>query len=1165
MNEMYNPQFGPQLVQGRKRETPYQSRAGIPVTDDALLAFLSKVAEVEQKSQYDSEQIRQQSTRLLLEWVDMSYLRMAAEAGQSVDEEQIRDFFERAKAQGIKVEDPRRYVEEGKSILDTSGKAVISRENQEVVLRVFQEVFGIEKQKPETREAVTFEQIDQFFEHFQKEGGYNIDTFLYLLQRSFLEQHLNDHERLRYIDYIYKKIDSLALESKIPIQGLLEDVGQYKTRDDKRYYPRAGEIVDLRSNELIMKFNLRAVAGLALFKSDGDEFYRYMEKTMQESGIDPSHLSRIQLINLCLPFLVVDQGSGTRRYIDFKIEGAVADSFRDGVGVADYERFFQLPFIKAILEKEEPVDASTIKELSQHLEAQLNKVLFDFSDNSDDNLFNDTLLSLVFGRQIRTALLTIPEKGVGEGEYGDLYEFISRYYPSGIQKEAILREVNKGYLRSTKVPFVEKVEYLVKFFDQVGPEGMLVVAEEIQDLARYRFFRSRIEGKLEEYMQGSTQAAKVAAVDLLTGVVGEHFRWLLASARLDDKARREKSTSLAATWFDRLFSRFGNRQIPYDREAGKFIVEGKKRREVFRTIADTFAFLKGLSPSQRFAVAHKALTEELGALSSLHAREELAKTLVGALGLKSGFVASALATLCKKGEAKLLGFPVSRMLSPLLFRGLDVSAVDKRELFGEWISTEEDKSVHLDRVLPRKDILRIMRSRTRDVTIFGNAYRKQPNSPAGRLAGESDQQYSLSLQRLEALFAEEEQPANRAEDGRLDTALEAVVRGVEASGAVGVRSLQLATQLHRFSEKVERRLSEAFDSNPGLNKLFFWENLLRVARENGEAGAFLEKIRLDGYLGGGSLYTVYAATIGVHGVPREVVVKMLNPNAAAFVKESSDLARDVLETVAQQGRSTRRYAQLGLMLADLSRQWCIKDINDPTFAEDDDRFKSTIDKFNDEAGTDFFAPQRVLTSHRVKVEDRVQGMTLNKLLKEEAVSQKEKREALERVARFFTFQLREPLVDEEGRKQYLVHSDPHVGNYVVDLSGETPRIGVIDRSMYIKLAQEDVDVLKLLLQPGNETRFLNAFVGRVLDVNKVRNRQQRSRIWISTWSGIARELGRQFVGRRGTDNFSILRVALGQLVNQKMEVPLELRLMIRNVGALKALMGRHGLKLEDYV
>lgn len=505
------------------------------------------------------------------------------------------------------------------------------------------------------------------------------------------------------------------------------------------------------------------------------------------------------------------------------------------------------------------------------------------------------------------------------------------------------------------------------------------------------------------------------------------------------------------------------------------------------------------------------------------------------------------------------------MAAPLLFRALDVNKVHVGKLTAVSYGVSYGDTQHK---VPSNIARRIVRSPTRDIVTFGKGKVDDPTSSIARLVHDSDSSFTFVNQELERQLKDTvKAPETKPESSKVSQATEAVIRGVEASGALGVRSLQLARQLYRFSPEVDARLAQTFDANSGMNKLIFWHNLQKLAQNEGNgAASFINEdlVSIDQFLGGGSLYTTFAAKVEVGGETHDVVVKMLNPNPKRFIKDSYKTAEDTLDAVSD-GYSIRNsdLARLGRVFVDLSQEWCLADIGDMDFETDDDDFRVTVQKFNRQRGTNtFHVPKRFLTSDKVKCEERAEGKTLNKVLADESVDASLKTELVRDVMDIFAFQLESPArVGADGTETYVVHSDPHIGNYVVNLDGEKPSIGVIDRSMYLKLTPDQAAIFRNLLQTGDYRAFMNPFMDEILNHNKIRDLETRS----LKQGKVMAALKREYIGQKGkalltggqVDNLAVLRKFMSELEAVQLNVPLEMRLMIRNVEAFRQLKKRY--------
>ncbi|MBI2012289.1 M48 family metalloprotease [Candidatus Daviesbacteria bacterium] len=1151
----------------------------ILTTDDSLLEILAKITSVQSKKPLLNN-LGSGPTKVLTRYINLTHLLMAREAEQEVDEDQIRDLFTQAKEMGITMDESYlrySYVDGPKKGEQVDKTRQLYIKNQETVKRVIYEVYGFTIPIEEARE-VNFGTVDAIFEDFNNptldssQRGRALDTFLYKLGQYFYSENISNGERLKYLRYIDSHIERLTITTRIPILQALDDLRPFAFEKIYTETP----VDDPELNNRLFKFNLKSFFALSLISEDSDQFFDYLKNIMEQSGIDLKKLSRWQLINLCHGYLIGEPNASSM-YGLYGIDRLDWKQF-EWVKIRDFERFSSLPFIREILSREAVLSVGSFEELNQYAQEMLRRSHFRFmgfgGDNKYYDFFSDSLHSIFLGQDIRLAVTNLVQRGLREEDLSHLYGFIDNYYPKGISRDSLLREINKLYLNSAQVSIQEKTEYLIKYFDQVGLEGMVIVASQIEDLETYKQFRGRLKSRIEEYLRGAGIVTTVAATDYASSFFSGWFGNLFETARADIKTKVETSTSFARGWLEHYFNPDRKWGVSYDPSIGKFTL-GEGGRAIFETVADNFTLLRNLSPLKRFSVAHKALTDQHGAFANPENRKTLAEILVSSLGLKPGFVSSALTIACQEADAKMITFPVASMLAPLLFRAYDVNSVIFSQLaevkFYNYDQALQDyKYTQLTELLPASDFQRVLISDTRAVTFFGSEYRYRPNSVIAQLAQESDRQYYKFTDQLKTLLnlGQEEKVENGARERTIDPKVEAIIKGVESAGAVGSRALQLTAQLLHTSPAIAQRLSESFDSRPGLNKLLFWENLYQLAEKDPEVREFLADVRVGEYLGGGSLYTTYAATKGALGEEEEIVLKMLNPNAEAFIESSAAIARDTLGKVASRNRGgIRQYARTGILLVNLAEEWCSADIKDPTFIEDDDKFKEVIASFNRSLGGEIvYSPDRVFNSYRLKSEKRAHVQTVNKFLNDPSVNFDQKKELVAMLGQFFVHQLKaDSFTDEQGRENVLVLSDPHVGNSIVEIINEKFRLAIIDRHMYLKLSVEDLEVLKPLITGGNYNDFIYSFLGRVMDLNsdKVKSKFDKTKITGKIIGIVAKEYAFQRV-RGSVDRFSLMRTILEQLANEGLDVPLRLRLMIRNIGAFKELMQKYDLKLEDY-
>lgn len=1141
---------------------------GVPVNEQILLDALEKISKLKSGNWGKYDPRTERISYLLGRYISLAFLKKEhtliegkLTEEEIVDFDRIRTFIEEVKRRNI-------------SFTPVTFKSKFrwgSQDTNKKVINILQEVFNINLEQEEFN---PYKYIDTFMEISTDKSRSlapgMLSNFLETFRKYLDNNRVDDKKRQEFISYIDQKIERFNLTSVVNLYRYLEEPVAGGNIDN----PKGPEEVEL--NKRLVRFNLRLIMALNIYNQDGEEFYASLEKAFNELNLNPGDLSQTALINLCQPLFAAQEGGRTLWYALHPTWLSSNSNFIFGSSytqIKDYDRFTKLPFIQTIIDKGTEFNFQNFAELNQGIKDLLTKLHFEQFEKSDQirsyELFDDKLLNLILGKAFLENTNRLLQKGVSEEEYPQVYEFIDNFYPNGTKKDEILRQLNKHYLNSPIVSINDKTSYLLRFFEQVGPEGMVIVADQIQDIETYRRFRNRIERKFQEYLDGAGIVTKIAAADVITSNLTKNFKDLIETCKSEDLDQKDISTKMAMYWFHYALSYRGGDRVEYDSGQAKFIL-GTLTRESFRSLTDIFSNAKNLSSLQRFAMAHKALTDVGGALTSNENRSVLADTLISSLRLKKGFIASVLKAACLEGDPKFISFPAANLLSSLLFRAFNINSVDIRKVADLEIEDRTFTKKKIKEIIPEDDLKRVLGSDTRDISVFGSQYKDSPQSLATQLTQESNQLYFEITSHLDRALGISIGNVggieNEASKSEIDPAIEAVIKGLEATGALGIRSLQLASQFQRFSPAVERRLAESFDSNPGLNKLLFWENLNKLAGENPEIEGFVKRISLKAYLGGGSLQTTYSATYtDENGAQKEVIVKMKNPNVEAFIRQAYTISHNVLEVVSQDRSvsGARDYARVGMLLTDLAQNWCLDDINDKTFEADDDLFRQTVTRFNQSNGREqFYAPERVFTTSKVKSEELAPGRTVNQVLNDSNVDPQIKKRVVESLSRFFVYQLKKGVFhnNEEGKQVRLVHSDPHVGNYIVDPEDPKLKVGVIDRSLYLKMEDGDISVLDKLATASNSNDFVWSFVNRVMDLNKVRG-IERLKVQGRVIGNIAKEFAYQFA-HGGVNKTLLLRSILGELSKEGMDVPLNLRLMIRNIGAFQELGRRYGVDFE---
>lgn len=892
----------------------------------------------------------------------------------------------------------------------------------------------------------------------------------------------------------------------------LEDLIQEYGLDRESLYAEAtrkGEI-DRTSEEI--EFVANTIA------SSEDKLFSFVEHIMQATKADVRALDQYQLLAICHPL--------------FKLANAEGRGVFEKEKINDFDRFYQLRLIQEIVGRIESVHFENIQDLNKYVKEAKNKygqrpIYAKFS------LYEDDVYSVLLAKPVRDELQRLTEPGsLNRQDYPALVELLNENFPYSPQRRELIKSLQTAYINDPEVAIQDKMDFYFKEYKLLGFEGAILVAEQITDIPTYRAFKQRLDQLAIEYVSGEESLDGVATTDIASSILTQKADLLIKTASGSDQVAREVSTDLAIEWVRTYLGEHEYRKndIQYDKKSGKFILT-EAGRSAFATFNDTIDYFKNLPDSQKLAIALKAMSDQDGLLVSEEGRDLLERMLVDGLGLKDEFFRSALSSAIKKGDAKVVGLPVAQMLIPFMFRALDTKAVDLRRVRNVEFRERENGDFVYKKVRNKdfaEDLPTILDSNTRDIRYFGFRYHHQPDSVIGRQAQESGSVYFETLDNLKTQVVSQPEITKATENGGLPPATEAMIKAGETS-PVFVRGMQMAVQLINFEPAVRERLSQTQDSMKGMEKLRFWDNLLSKANGDSELARFLEQdlISLDSYLGGGSLFTTYGATVrSEDGTPKKVVIKMLNPNAEEFIRLSYTFSSTVLGEVEQNTRGkTRQNARLAESLLDLSNTWCIRDINDSTYAERDDAFRLIVQSYNEKGGRTLIeAPERQYTSKKVKVEDQYSGTTLNKFLARPDISEESKQAVVNNLLGFFDHQFDfSPTTTPDGRKIFIFHSDPHAGNYMIDPDSPDQKLGAIDRSMYLALEEKDVEMFKLL-KSGNSAQFINGFIGRCLEVSGIEGAEV-TRIRYGVLNQLGGELVRQRLGGR-TDTAAYLQIIM---------------------------------------
>lgn len=1102
---------------------PVDIKYNIPLTEDTLIQTLSIINGFPYSTFSDYDKKPKMIAEVLGRYVDKVYRGKEYKKENKQDEEKVHAFLVKVKKAGIDI--------------DLKGADIPCYKT------TFQEIFP---QTPDVKVETLTELMDFFVESYTKSEDPQkkelFEGFVKKFNNEVEEQKLDNRKVLSLLRHLSDNIDASDFDADYSLLSFLDNY-------DGLQKPKGPED---NLNDRILKYNLKTCIALGVFKSDSNEFYTFIEDAFEKSGIDPATLTRNQLINLSIPLLAPDKSLFAQRQKAQKLTAQFFGfNYLSSTDITNFSRLEKYPLIERLLKITDSANITTLEELNEYLKTFSKGLRYSYQE-----VFSENPMSVLMGIRARQALAEILKSGINRSEFSSLYSVVETIFPPGPDKTEILREINRQYILSPDIPLRQKIDHFKRNADQLGIEGVLLVADQITTMDDYLYFRSEVKGKIEDYLSGkSDKTSEIALADRASAEVVKDFKLLLDTTKEDLNSKRISNGKLAEIWSKTInaANKYSHGEIEYDPKTGKIAFESKARGR-FKTLSDLIRVFKGLSPIQRFAISQKALLDQGGALTTPENRQLLGTTLVNALNPHTRFIAEALRLAATDAPADFISIPASQMLSGLLFRGFDVNFAAPAGVKIEGI--------------PRIKTIPLIRSTTREATIFGPQYIKNPKSRFAQLARESDMQFQEISRKIREQLGINS-TSRKESKGDVDSSTEAIIKGVEMTGALGVRSLQLARQLHRFPEAVDKRLSQAFDARPGLSKLLFWENLLKMSQNGNGVKAFTDRlVTLDGYLGGGSLYTTFAGTVkNTDGTTSQVAVKMLNPNQEMFIQQPYKIVGDILSKISADGNAEdSQYARMAQAFLDMSNEWCLKDIGDPTFEKDDDAFRTSIASYNSALGSDvFYAPERTFNSYKVKSEDLAKGQTLNKVLNDPSVPPSQKQALVQLVSSFFEFQTKMPLKDPEGNEYYLVHSDPHIGNFMVDLSSGQPKIGIIDRNMYLRMEKADVDLFRPLMEGKSYGSMLEPMVERLLDINKITGEADRRSIKnrilhgvrgefvIQTWESLKRL-------RLKPDNFALLRKFMGEASGSGLTLPLEYQLMIRNIEAFRELQKRYAVK-----
>jgi len=1050
-------------------------------------------------------------------------------------------------------------------------------ESQLPILRkLYNDAFGVEVRKPtEEKPLYDINKIDAFFdEHRDTFDAENFSAFLADMQRSFRETFLTDEQRLKYIERVYDRIGGLSITTTQPLLSYLE----YPNLTEKDHPQMVKDSEGM--NEKLIKLNLRMLTGYTLFWGNMDResrlFYTYMAKSFEESSIQSRDLSDPQLFTLFQGFFITgDMSSGPnpdqRKFLYLGPDG-IKDFYFPGPTFSQRaDRSLNLAFIQDLAQRMETREYQSLDDLMQayrndYVPAYRRWSSYSLDRQIDPPIFSDKLYPLVMGRELRKGLtqwIAVPDPNV---DILTRIGVIRDLVPESVSRQSVIKILELQYIKDEHIPFEERLAYLEQNINTIGVEGAMALADLIQEQKQFDLFDTRMGDLIKQELKGSRKIQFAANAEYITSLRND-FRSLFRTA--SERNTGELSTAFADQWFQNLERERQKIFTVFDPAEQKFRV-GEDGIDVFRSISDLITSIQSIPPETRYVIVQKALTDTRGAFTSLANRQALGNLAKEALGLRSGFVNNILQATCQIIDPKYGSYPIASMLSPMLFRAFDPTTIDLEQI--KKLSVATDLFTHpspkiLD-VMDDDHLRHLLSSETHQIRLFNSDYTDDPQNFGAQISREKNMYYSAVLAALRRAYLESVPSEIQDLIPGLDPGTDAVLSGLAAIGAPVTRGFQLSRQLYTFSDPIEQRLDDFFDRNPGINPYLFWKNLVILQEAQPVVREYFQKhpVTFGDIVGKGSLYTSREGWVTWDKQPRHVVVKILNPNAEAFVDKSYVQSQAIFDQVEKVGNDRDgTYMQVARIAAKLSYDWCKREINDTRFLKDDAILQNNADIFNvkiADSGITYEIPDLLFHTKEITVEAFQKGSNLKTFLADTTIDDQLKQYAVQGYAKFYFSMFGDVQVTDPETNERLVLSNPSVGNCMVAKEGTDLTLGIIDRNLYLRFSPEEIRIFQEFLH-GNNRQFIDRFldkvytragqqgVGKVIELTKM-----KAEI-------VSIAVKQKMSGTQ--DNFEIFRTILQRLQNQNIEVPLDYRLTIGNIETIRRLCQKYGVDTTKIV
>lgn len=1101
---------------------------------------------------------------------------------EKYDTEEVTQFFKKYADKGITGNFRGRT--DPKDFKSTLSKRITYRDNRmdpkedEVhrFQRSFLETFTDEKNKI----IIDLEHVRQTIRtlHEESSDSTNLNMLLKDLEKSTLP------EDLTYDDVVTCVIEEIG-NSQISCDYMFLDKDHGSKRTD---------LSDLEKEKMgrLYRLNFQLAALCHLYQNKREpQFYAWVEKLAQENKADIDTLSLTQLLNLFnglgASYAQVFEKS---RYDGDRIN---VHDFVSQSPITPDDALLQLYPIERIFQKAREVQVHTMRDFIVVLESFKQELQFNTSlkgapssyDSGKTKLYSNDVFTVLVGDMIRNYFNTLLAADVSDEDLKSVKKYLVDYFPEGVRRDQYVSRIDNRILLSQELSLLAKIQFLRDNFDSCGWSGLELLAKQIETLEDFRILKLHLKPKIESYLRGNERSSQAVILDVGSSLLLGGFQQLFSSADDSPEARKMLTSNSARVWLDSvLYNSFDESRRGTYNPADNTIRPEKGGGLHMNSFADMVKKVQAIGTGGRMQIALKALTDSGGAFQSDENRSKFAQYLLSALKIPDGFVRSALTSAIMKVDASTLSLPIAQMAAPLLFRAFDLSAIDIKGLHkastkngyihyyyekgrNTWDTAKHrfqelgTKVTRVSDVVPTEKALSDLLNADSQLLIDASI---QTQSDLGKVFDKVRHQYAESLDLLDALLSEEAKSVAPENAPLSDGSLEAVIQGIESFGPIGVRSLQLASQLLDLTPEINLRLSRCLDANPGLSKLHFWHNLDNFMSSEPEVAKFMNEkvIRIGEYLGGGSLNTTFEAFIRTDdGGEKRVVIKMLNPNAKAVIGETYKAAHETLQAMMDESPQQAEKARTAMMLIDLAHQWCLKDICDPHFQVDDAAYTKHLescDVSSEWASIGVYTPTVELETYRVKSEDACPGRSLNAVLKDPSIHADVKQRIVSAVGKIFLHEMTVPLESAVEDEKFMMRSDPHSGNKMVDISDTGDiAIGIIDRSMYLKMTASDMAIAKAILL-GESKEAVSLLLDSIMQHNKVRDQGPRRAILLQL---VKASLMQKISGTQ--NDMQMIQVLSRECARRSLEIPLQMRLLIKNIESVRRLTADHGIDLGE--